>query len=90
MSMSTFYTPGVYFCIWNNTPNVYYINYVEDTTVTNDSIRVRCLMSNNKVVDEYSRIYATPKPSSIAIRIADTPKTIDLNNFENDYPHLFI
>ena len=90
MSMSSFYTPGVYFCIWQNTPDFYYVNRIEDTTVTNATIQVHCLTSNNKAANMYSRIYAEPEPNSIVIRIADTPETVNLNNFESDYAHLFI
>lgn len=90
MSMSTFYTPGVYFCVWQNTPDVYYVNHIEDTTVTNNTICVHCLTSNNKAANMHSRIYAEPEPNSVVIRIADTPETINLNNFESDYAHLFI
>ena len=88
--MSTFYTPGVYFCIWPNKPEFYYINYIENNTVSGSAIKIHCILSNDISVPIYTNIYAKPDPKAVAIRLANTPDELDLPNIKNNYSHLFI
>ena len=90
MSMSTFYTPGVYFCVWQNTPEFYYIIHIENITASDSYIKVHCISSNDKSAAKYGYIHAKPDPKTVAIRLANTPDELDLPNIKNNYSHLFI